>query len=64
MWVGYFYDQNSTDRSYRSYLVAYVPISLVELVSEGIEVNPEQRIQWLADAPVELRDHLAAKSVP
>ena len=58
-WIGYFCDQRSTDLSYKSYLLAYVPVSIVELASEGIDVNPEQCIQWLTDAPVAMRDRIA-----
>ena len=36
------------------YLVAWIPREFVEVANRGINVNPEQCIQWLTDAPLEL----------
>lgn len=49
-WVAYVEeDPPGGDRSYASYLVAWVPPELLELAATGIEANPEQCIAWLGD---------------
>jgi hypothetical protein len=48
-WVAFFEDPDERDLSYRAYLVAYVPPTLLNLVERGIYVNPEECIAWLAD---------------
>jgi hypothetical protein len=53
-WVGYF-NEPGRDVSYSAYLVAWVPERLIPLASAGIEVNPEECIQWLADTDVGIR---------
>ena len=50
-WVGYFEDSGLDP----AYLLAWVPNALVDAVSAGIEVNPEQCIAWFTDAQVGLR---------
>jgi len=54
-WVAYFEDRAS-ESPYSSYLLAWVPETLVALAAAGIDVNPEQCIVWLDDAPVALRE--------
>jgi hypothetical protein len=56
-WIGYFED-GGAERSYTSYLLAWVPDALVGAVAAGIDVNPEQCIAWLTDAQVDLRSVL------
>jgi len=54
-WVTYFHDQERNPDSYDSeYLIAWVPPAFVHLANDGINVNPEQCIQWLSDTSVEL----------
>jgi hypothetical protein len=48
-WVALFQDDPS-DLSYGTYLVSWVPGELVESVSRGIWVNPEECIVWLQDS--------------
>jgi hypothetical protein len=52
-WVGYFED-GGPDPGYTSYLLAWVPDTLVGAASAGIEVNPEQCIAWFTDVQVGL----------
>lgn len=55
-WVGYFEDSPGRRGSDDSYLLAYVPAALVELVDAGMLVNPEECILWLSQTSVKLRD--------
>lgn len=57
-WVGYFEDGDTS--SGRTYLLAWVPRSIIEAASAGIDVNPEKCIGWLADEDVDLRSILNA----
>jgi hypothetical protein len=52
-WVGLF-RSDSLDPSDGIYLISYVPANLLRFANEGIEVNPEQCIQWLGrlDTPI------------
>lgn len=47
-WVAYF--EGGDRHSYTSYLISWIPPQFVEIVSGGINVNPEECIVWLADA--------------
>ncbi len=49
-WVAFFEDEPETN--YGSYLIAWIPPEFVDLVSEGIDCNPEECIMWLADADI------------
>jgi hypothetical protein len=49
-WVAYFAVGNR--HSNGSYLISWIPPQLVELVSSGIYVNPEECIVWLEDADI------------
>ena len=53
-WVGYFED-GVQDRSYSSYLLAWVPARFESLAGAGIDVNPEACIAWLDNADIALR---------
>lgn len=52
----------SADRSYRQYLVAWVPPALIPKARDGIAVNPERCIAWLDDVDVGARDELRSIS--
>jgi hypothetical protein len=58
-WVGYFEDRG-TGLSGRTYLLAWVPTSLIESARAGIRVNPEVCIEWLANAEIYLRSIMQA----
>jgi hypothetical protein len=45
------------------YLIAWVPPVFVNLVNNGIYVNPEECIQWLSDTSVELARTLRAENL-
>jgi hypothetical protein len=63
-WVTYWQDQEPNPDSFVSeYLIAWVPPSLIELANEGINVNPEQCIMWLAETSVELARALRAEKL-
>ncbi len=47
----------------KEYLIAWVPLEFVGLANEGIDVNPEQCIQWLSDTSVELARALRAENL-
>ena len=54
-WVGMFADPPPPRGSgYDKYLVAWVPQSFLDLAGAGIEVNPEQSIDWLGSTSVSL----------
>jgi hypothetical protein len=54
-WVGYFEDPGLDESGYGSYVLAWVPQELEEVVNSGIEVNPEACIAWLDQANVGVR---------
>lgn len=58
-WIGYFEDKSYFAKSSRNYLLAYVPPKIVGLADAGIEVNPEECIQWLDQASVQLARRLS-----
>lgn len=62
-WVGLFHNPGPFDSSYSAYLVAYVPQALLSVVDDGIEVNPEACIMWLADSNTFLRDQLRDNNI-
>lgn len=63
-WVTYFPDeQQNIDSFDKEYLIAWVPPEFLRLANEGIEVNPEQCIQWLSDTTVELARALRAENL-
>jgi len=51
-WVAYFEDGGSSWSS--NYLISWVPPQFVELVSQGIYVNPEECIVWLTDTDIRI----------
>ena len=52
-WVMYFRDQYPNPDSFDTeYLIAWIPPAFVQLAGNGINVNPEQCIQWLSDTSV------------
>ena len=53
--VGYFEDPGSDESGYGSYVLAWAPEELEEVVNSGIEVNPEACIAWLDQANVGVR---------
>ena len=60
-WIDYFEEpsvegQNGWERSERYYLIAWVPPALVEVIQRGIDVNPEQCLQWLEDSNTLFKD--------
>jgi len=55
-WVAFFEDEPETN--YGSYLIAWIPPQFVELVSEGIDCNPEECIMWLSDTKVSFAQQL------
>ena len=52
-WVAIFADK-AAEPVARRYLLAYVPAHLKEVVAAGIDVNPEQCIEWLGESETEL----------
>ncbi|MFP2924835.1 hypothetical protein ACLESO_06385 [Pyxidicoccus sp. 3LG] len=53
-WVGMFADDPPRMGRGTDYLVAWIPPVLVDLVAEGIEMNPEECIRWLEDTDTAL----------
>jgi hypothetical protein len=63
-WVDYCKDEQSNVDFFDSeYLIAWVPPEFLSLANEGIDVNPEQCIQWLSDTSVELANVLRAENL-
>jgi hypothetical protein len=63
-WVAYFQDEQPNIDSFDTeYLIAWVPSVFVGLANDGIDVNPEQCIQWLSDTSVELARALRAENL-
>lgn len=62
-WVAYRQDARSIDSYDTEYLITWIPREFVELAGEGINVNPEQCIQWLKDTPVELVNELRGEDL-
>ena len=63
-WVAYIHDdQPNIDYFDTEYLIAWIPAEFVDLASVGIDINPEQCIQWLSDTSVELVDTLRAENL-
>ncbi|MBJ6760272.1 hypothetical protein JGU66_05820 [Myxococcaceae bacterium JPH2] len=62
-WVSYFIDSKFCDpletEAMRGYVLAYIPAAFVDLVEEGIGVNPEYCIMWLEDSKTTLSRILA-----
>ena len=48
-WLGWISAPTIRNVSLRNMLVAWVPGDLVKLVSAGVDVNPEECLQWLGD---------------
>ena len=60
-WVAWLVDTPAgRPTGYEGYALAYVPARLVGLAQEGISVNPEQCIAWLADSDTALSRRLRA----
>ena len=57
-WVAYFEEKGGASKIDRNYLLAYVPQKLVSLANAGIDVNPEECIQWLEKESVQLKCRL------
>lgn len=55
-WIAFFEDEPETN--YGSYLIAWIPPEFVELVSKGIDCNPEECIMWLSDANISFAQQL------
>ncbi len=53
-WVAYIQDSRSLQSTDNEYLVAWIPREFVALADTGVNVNPEQCIQWLRDTSLEL----------
>jgi hypothetical protein len=56
-WIGFYEDERGF------YLVSWVPPELVELVGEGIWVNPEQCIAWLSNIDTALSQELKSSGL-
>jgi hypothetical protein len=65
-WVGLYADDGAAGDE-TTYLVAWIPPTLVDLVSDGIAVNPEECIRWIEDSGTDLwrliRDDLVDTTV-
>lgn len=61
-WVGFFSDlhEGPAGPQERSYLLAYVPKVLVPHAQRGLDVNPEECIQWLDESETALAALLRA----
>jgi len=44
-WIAYIVEAKAQD-TYGSYLLSWIPTSLVDLVDKGVQANPEQCIAW------------------
>lgn len=62
-WVALFEEGPQHDRSYGTYLVAYIPQPLLSLAERGISVNPERCIDWLERTQVKLVSRLREAGV-
>jgi hypothetical protein len=62
-WVAYLRDARNINSYDTEYLIAWIPRDFVALAGEGINVNPEECIQWLADTPVESVSVLRAEKL-
>lgn len=56
-WVAYLYAEKE------NYLVSWVPNEMVELVSSGIEVSPEECFNWLGKRANELKVELLSRGL-
>jgi hypothetical protein len=59
-WVAYVDDGADQTRSYDSYLVSWVPPTLLDLADGAVAVNPEQCIVWAEDLGAPFRRQLEA----
>ena len=62
-WVWYAEDRNLQEVSwtpFASYLVVWVPPDVVELANRGVQVNPEECIQWASEVDTALTRKLRA----
>ena len=63
-WVSYWRDEERNVDSFdNEYLIAWIPPAFVDLAHEGICVNPEACIMWLAETSVELARALQAENL-
>ncbi|MFP2959663.1 hypothetical protein ACLEPN_17935 [Myxococcus sp. 1LA] len=63
-WVGMFSDENPHNRFDREYVIAWVAPMFVELVDAGLQVNPEECIQWLKDTETSMAQRLQGLRQP
>lgn len=57
-WIALADEGPDADISWRQYVVAWVPPSLLPCAADGIAVNPEECIAWLDERAVRARDEL------
>jgi hypothetical protein len=58
-WLSFVDDGEGSGLDTRFYLIAWVPAAFVELAQAGIDVNPEQCIEWLYDTSTRAKAELA-----
>lgn len=64
-WVDLFRTTDMIARGFgHLYLVSWVPDGLVPLVTEGIELNPEECLVWLSDTSLPLATRLRSRGAP
>lgn len=62
-WIGWVEANDIQDASYRMFLLAWVPNQLRSEVSRGVDVNPEQCIQWMDALPAVYHEALRRSSL-
>jgi hypothetical protein len=54
-WVSFFVEEDRTRKYPRRYLLCYIPRFMLAAAEAGVEVNPEQCIEWLHNSHVSIR---------
>lgn len=57
-WVAWHSLSTNTDQSYIGFLVAWIPVILVPMVTRAIYVDPADSLVWLEDVPKQHREAL------
>jgi hypothetical protein len=60
LWVALGAAPHARNVNHRVYLSAWIPEMLLDIANSGIDMNAEECICWLEDAPIAARDELRA----
>lgn len=59
-WISFFVDNTIKPPHNSRYLLAYVPVELIELADHAIRINPEECIVWLDQTEFPLKNRLTS----